>query len=201
MDFETIVKSRFAVKKFDGKIIPQEKIDQLFELIRLAPSSFNIQPWVVKVVTDQKVKDQLMAAAHNQSQVGSCSHLLVFCANTDVDGCITLLEQTMIKNGAQADKIKGYIDMMRGFEEGLSAEHKLSWAQRQVYIALAHALLGAKSLGFDSCPMEGFNPEEYSRILVLPSHIVPSVVCPIGYAADSPQTKLRLKDEDVFEWR
>ena len=44
--------SRYATKKFDGKVIDDNKIDQLFEMIRYAPSALNLQPWKVKVVTD-----------------------------------------------------------------------------------------------------------------------------------------------------
>src|SRR3989344_4508925 len=173
MDFETIVKSRYAVKNFDGKVISQEKVDKLFELIRLAPSSFNIQPWVVKVVTDKALKEKLQAAAWNQPQISTASHVLVFCANTDIIGNIHLLEKTMLAQGASAESIKWYVQMMQGFAVGLSAEHKLSWAQRQVYIALAHALLGAKALGFDACPM--------------------------GFAADVPKPKVRFSKEQVFQ--
>src|SRR3989344_4146110 len=199
MDFETIVKSRYAVKNFDCKVISQEKVDKLFEWIRLAPSSFNIQPWVVKVVTDKALKEKFQAAAWNQPQISTASHVLVFCANTDIIGNIHLLEKTMLAQGASAESIKGYVQMMQGFAEGLSAEHKLSWAQRQVYIALAHALLGAKALGFDACPMEGFSPEDFAKILGLPSHLVPTVLCPIGFAADMPKPKVRFSKEQVFQ--
>ena len=36
MEFKEIVMKRYATKKFNGKTVPQEKIDALFELIRYA---------------------------------------------------------------------------------------------------------------------------------------------------------------------
>ena len=197
MDFEEIVKSRYATKKFDGKKIPEEKFQKLCELIRLSASSFNLQPWKIKIVTDQKIKDKLQAASWNQPQVGTASHVLVFCADISVDKLVDKLEKEMLKH-TTADKIKDYMAMMRGFGEGLDEERKVSWAQKQVYIALGNALNGAKALGFDSCPMEGFDPKQYSEILKLPADLVPTVVCPIGYAADAPKPKLRFKKEDLF---
>ena len=198
MNFENIVQDRYATKLFDGNKIPEEKVNKLLELIRHAASSFNIQPWKIIVIKDQKLKEKLQPATWNQQQIPTCSHLLVFCADTDVAGNIDRLEKLMIENGANKESIKGYIDMMRGFEKGLSNEQRLSWAQRQTFLALGNALNGAKSLGFDSCPMEGFNPAEYSKILNLPKNIVPTALCPVGYAKDKQKDKLRFAKKDVF---
>lgn len=201
MEFEKIVNGRYATKLFDGRKLPEDKVNRLFEIIRQAASSFNIQPWKIIVVKDQKLKEKLQPATWNQQQIPTCSHLLVFCADTDIAGNIDRLEKLMIENGADKESIKGYMDMMRGFEKGLNEQQKLSWAQRQAYLALGNALNGAKALGFDSCPMEGFSPAEYSKILNLPKNLVPTALCPIGYAADKPKPKLRFPENKMFEFR
>ena len=85
MEFGTIVMSRYATKKFDGRKIPDTLVDELLEMVRFAPSAINLQPWKIKVVTDQKIKELLRPAAFNQEQITSCSHLLVFCADPDYD--------------------------------------------------------------------------------------------------------------------
>jgi len=194
MDFATITQKRYATKKFDGKTIPEEKVKQLFEMIRFAPSSFNIQPWKVVVITDKATKEKLLPVSLNQPQITSCSHLLVFCANTDIEGNIEKLGTELIKGGAAAEGIRGYLEMMRNFAKGLNKEQKLAWTQRQLYIALGNALNGAKALGFDSCPMEGFDAKRYAEILKLPTHLVPTALCPIGYASDKPTPKMRFTD-------
>jgi nitroreductase / dihydropteridine reductase len=88
MEFADIVMSRYATKKFDGRNIPENTINELLEIVRFAPSPLNLQPWKIKVVTDQIVNEQLKPAACNQEQVTSCSHLLVFCADPDYDSLI-----------------------------------------------------------------------------------------------------------------
>ena len=198
MEFEQIVKERYAVKLFNGKKVPAAKFAQLQELIRFSATSFNLQPYVVKVVTDAEVLKKLEAASWGQKQITSCSHLLVFCADTDVENNVNRLEKLMIKNGAKKEDIKGYVDMMMNFAKGKTLEEKKIWAQRQVYLALGNALNGAKALGFDSCPMEGFDPVEYAKILKLPKNLVPTVICPIGYAADTPRPKVRFPKEEIF---
>ncbi len=192
MEFKEIVQKRYATKSFDGKTVPQEKIDELFEIIRLSASSFNLQPWKIKVIHDKETKEKLAPASWNQPQIASCSHLLVFCADTNIK-----------ENIAKIDKMTGgnakeYVKMMEDFEAKMPADKKLSWAQRQVYLAVGNAINGAKSLGFDSCPMEGFNPEEYAKILKLPKNLVPTTVVPVGYASDTPRPKMRFAKKEVF---
>jgi len=199
MEFKEIVQKRYATKKFDGKKLPQDKVDELFEIIRMAPSSFGLQPWVVKVIEDKETKEKLLGATWKQPQITSCSHLLVFCANTDIKSRIDKYGELMKDKGTPEDKIKAYTDIMRGFEEGLSEDKRLSWSQRQTYLAIGNAVNGAKSLGFDSCPMEGFSPEEYSKLLELPKHLVPTALVTIGYAADEPRPKIRYSKEELFD--
>jgi nitroreductase len=197
MDFAKIVMSRYATKKFDGKKVPEKKVDELLELVRFAPSAINLQPWKIKIVTDQKVKEQLKPAAFSQEQVTTCSHLLVFCADPDYDSLIKRLGALLKKNGAPEEMQKMVLGMAENFTKPMSAEQRLAWSQAQTYLALGNALNGAKSLGFDSCPMGGFDPKEFSRILKIPPPLVPVMLCPIGYAADKPMPKVRFAKEDI----
>ena len=198
MDFTDIVMQRYATKKFDGRKIPEDKIDKLLELVRFAPSALNVQPWKIKVVTDQQVKEQLKPAAFNQEQISTCSHLLVFCADPDYESLIRRLGDLLKNNQIPVDVQTKILDMARYFTENMTPEHRLSWSQAQTYLALGNALNGAKALGFDSCPMGGFNPAEFIRILKIPTPLVPVMLCPLGYAADTPMPKIRFPKEDIL---
>lgn len=198
MEFKDIVMKRYAVKKFDGRKVPEAKMKELFELIRFAPSALNVQPWKIKVVTDQRVKEQLKPAAWDQEQITTCSHLLVFCANTDFEGLIAKLGKLMQQAKVPEENLKMVMGMARGYFLERPPEAQLAMAQHHVFLALGNALNGAKSLGLDSCPMGGFDPKEYSRILGLPPSLVPTMLCPVGYAADRPEPKLRFPTEEIF---
>lgn len=190
---------RYATKKFDGRVVPQVKVNELLELVRFAPSALNLQPWKIKVITDKALKEDLLPASFNQEQVTSCSHLLVFCADSDYDSLIRRLGALMKENRVPDATIKMVTEMASGFVAGMSKEQRAAWSQAQTYLALGNALNGAKSLGFDSCPMGGFDPASYARILALPANLVPVMLCPIGYAADKPNPKIRFpKSEIVF---
>ena len=198
MEFKEIVQKRYATKKFNGEMLSQEKIDEFLEIIRMSASSFGLQPWKIKIISDPETKEKLLPVSFNQPQITTCSHLLVFCANTDIAGNINKYEQMMKESGIPEEKVNMAMGMMRGFEKNLSSEGKKCWAEKQTFLAVSNAINGAKSLGFDSCPMEGFQPEEYSKLLNLPENIVPTALVTIGVAADEPHGKIRYAKEDMF---
>ena len=198
MKFKEIVMKRYATKKFDERKIPEDQFEELLDLIRFAPSGLNIQPWKIKVITNQKIKDALLPASYNQEQIATCSHLLVFCANTDILGQAEKVDEAMKKGGVPDEVRKRMIRMAKDIMGNMPPEKKLEMAKAHTYLALGNAVNGAKALGFDSCPMSGFDPEEYSRLLDLPDHLVPTLICPVGYAADNPVPKVRLPREEVF---
>ncbi len=197
MEFRDIVMSRYATKKFDGKKVPEEKIKALIELAMFAPSALNLQPWKIKVVTDKGIRQELFPATYNQEQILTCSHLLVFCANPDFTALIKKVDNLMKKYGTPDDIRKMVTDLAHLFTDPMTAEQKLCWAQSQVFLALGNAVNGAKALGFDSCPMGGFDPAEYTRILKIPPPLVPTMLCPVGYAADEPMPKVRFPVNEI----
>jgi nitroreductase / dihydropteridine reductase len=186
-DFIELVKTRYATKSFDStKLISQNDIQTLKEVITLTSSSFGLQPYKIKIISDKNLQKKLQEVSWNQPQVGSASHVFVLCANTKVKEQIDTMEK-MVSN-------KAYIDMMRGWLSQLSDQQQLVWAQKQVYLVCANILHAAKALGFDSCPMEGFDSQAYATLLNLPSHLVPTLVVPVGYATDTPRKKIRYTD-------
>lgn len=198
MDFKELLMTRYATKKFDGTKIDESKIDQLFEMIRFAPSALNLQPWKIKVVTDDETKTQLSAASMEQAQIKTCSHLLVFCADTDLSGNADKITNLMKKVGVPDENLKQVQEVMKIFLSNFDNETGINEAQCNVFIAAITAIFAAKSLGIDSCPMQGFSAEAYSEILEIPSGIVPTILVPVGYPADKPMPKLRFPKEDIF---
>ena len=198
MEFINIIMQRYATKKFDKRRLDDVKVGQLFEMIRYAPSGLNLQPWKIKVVKDQKVKEELFPVSWNQEQITTCSHLLIFCADTNLEGLMANLEDLMRKNRVPEEKVQEWKGFASGMLAGMTPDQRLRFAETNVYLALANAINGAKALGFDSCPMGAFDPVAYARILGLPVHLVPVALCPIGYADDTPVSKMRFAKEEIF---
>jgi nitroreductase len=194
MDIKTIMQTRYATKLFTGESISEEQLSQLKEMIKLAPTSFGLQAFKVKIVSDKETKEKLLPASWNQPQITTCSHLLVFCTNLDVETRLEEYKELLAKHETPTEKIEMFAGMIQGFLQSMDKEAIHTWAAKQTYIALAHAMLGAKALGFDSCPMEGFDAKAYHEILGLPEQFRPVVICPVGIAADEPRPKQRFDD-------
>ncbi len=198
MEFKDIVAQRYAVKQFDGRMIDEPTLFTLLDIIRLTPSAFNLQPWKIKVVTSGKIKKNLLPHTNNQPQVTTCSHLLVFCANTELEPLVDKAVEGLGRTGLPPEAVSQYATMIKDYIGSMSPEQRLAFAREQIHIALGNALNGAKSLGLDSCPMGGFDPVAYAEVLFLPEEFIPVVLCAIGFAADKPYPKWRLPREEVF---
>lgn len=199
MNFKDIVNERYACKLFTGEKISEEKIDELLELIRLSASSLGLQTYKILVLSDKKIKEELLPASFNQAQIPTCSHLLIFCADTDLKTHVEEYFKEMEEQGVSQEKISARKELMNGY---ISNNNDIkTWAQKQCYLALGNALNGAQSLNLDSCPMEGFDPEAYKNILQLPENLYPTVLAAIGIAADDKRAKIRLPKNVLFEKR
>ena len=197
MEFKELLTKRYAAKAFQDRAVPEDTMHELLEMNRLTPSGLNIQPWRIKVVSDAATKARLLEAAPYEPQIGSCSHLLVFCADTDWAAQTQKLGRTM-KEKAVPDKIWGIV-MGIAAEMAEEPEPELhAWIVGNVYMAATYALLGAQALGLDSCPMTHFPPVEFSRLLDLPDNVTPVLLMAVGYAADEPKPKWRYPLDDIL---
>lgn len=185
---------RYAVKKFDTKKIPQEKLDTILESIRLTPSSFGLQTWKFILVSNQEIREQLLSASWNQRQVAEASHLLVLArvnevTDADTDKWANFLAD---KQGMPIDKKTAYADMIKGYLNNTPKDAKDIWLEKQLYIVLGNLMNTCALEEIDSCPMEGFDKNRYDEILGLGALGLKSVlVCPIGYrAVDDPYQHL-----------
>lgn len=198
MSFLSNLEWRYAAKKFDtSKKVSDEDLNKILEAIRLTPTSFGMQPYHFYIVTNQDQKDAIQAAAWNQPQIGTSSHLIVMCARNDL---MTVKDEYFdAMSGGNAEvraNLRGFEDMVTGFIPHSSPE----WAKKQVYIAQGFALAACAELQIDSCPMEGFDPAAVAKILDVPSNLDVAVMLPIGYRAvdEHPRPKFRFPKEKIF---
>lgn len=190
---------RFAAKGFDpDKKVSDTDLEAIKEAISKTPTSFGLEPYHIKVITDQDLKDRIQAISWNQPQVGTCSHLLVFCYRTDIvdERIDAYLENASGGNAEIKEKMMPYREMMHGF---LSQADIPFWAARQTYIALAFAMAACAELRIDNCPMEGCDFAKLNEMLELPDHMQSVVMLPIGYRTGDPERpKVRFPKSEIF---
>ena len=162
---------RYATKKMNGTVVPQDKLDHILEAIRMSPSSSVIQPFRVLVISDPALKAKLQPACYGQSQIVDCSHLLVFAAwdHYDEDRFNASFQRTIEERGLPADAMDAYKSQLRSGYDALGKEWQGHHAAKQAYIALGIGMAAAAELHVDATPMEGFQPAAVDEILDLQS--------------------------------
>jgi nitroreductase len=199
---------RYAVKRFDpNRAIPAPTWAALEQAVTLAPSSYGVQPWKFLVIDDPGLRQQLRPFAWDQPQITEAARLVVFCARNppieaDVD---RYLANMAAVRGQTVEALAGLRAAIVGkvIRPGFDGS---TWAAKQVYLALGVFLIAAAAMGIDACPMEGFQPAEFDRILGLGSQRLTSVVlATAGYRSSDDKyataAKVRYDVSDVIEHR
>lgn len=172
---------RYAVRRFDPtRKIPAELWSALEEALVLTPSSIGLQPWKFIVVTDPAVKAKLRPAAWNQAQVTDCSHFVVLAVrrNLGADHVDRHIARMSEVQGVTVESLEKFRTMVTGNLDRARQEGRLdTWQTHQIYIALGGFMTAAATLGIDTCPMEGFKPQQFDEILGLEGTDHATVVC------------------------
>ncbi len=187
-DLLAALRWRYATKKFDpARKIPEVTWDAIEETLILTPSSFGLQPWKFLVVADPGMRANLAGESWRQPQVTEASHFVVLTARTNLD--TTDIDEWMARmgevQGTGPETLAMIKGMIEGFAQPMSHEMKHEWNIRQTYIALGQLMTAAAVMGIDSCPMEGFSPAGYDRLLGIEGSGYATVVaCALGYRSD-----------------
>lgn len=201
---------RYATKRFDpARTIPASLWETLESSLRLAPSSFGLQPWRFIIVRNPALRKELQAHSWNQPQTVEASHLVVLASLQQLDeGYIdTYLRTVAETRSIPIESLAGYRGMILPFISNLRNSNQLeAWTTRQVYLALGMLLTTAAMLGIDACPLEGIDPVQYDRVLKLEQHGVSTrVACALGYRAASDtlaaMPKVRFPHDNTFEYQ
>lgn len=200
---------RYATQVFDqNKKISEKDLNEILEALRLAPSSFGLQPWKFIVVENPELRNKIRAVAFNQPKVIEASHLIALCSKIDVteEYIKQYIKNTAETRNISVDSLKGFEDMMMEFRKLHNNESIKEWCKKQTYISLGILLQTAALKGIDAGPMEGFNPEKVDEILNLKKEgFTTAVLCAIGYRSSEDKTasykKVRHQKEKIIEFR
>ena len=178
MEISTAIERRRSVKKFDPThcISPGEE-DRLMQLTLLSPTAFNIQNWRFVVVRDAALRQSLRAVSWNQAQVTDASLLVILCAD------LKAWQKDPARYWRHAPQaVQDFIvpAIPKFYEGNLQAQR--DEAMRSCGMAAQTFMLAAQGLGYDSCPMTGFDAEAVSRLINLPADHLLSMFVVIGKA-------------------
>ena len=170
------IQARRSIKHYDVQHkMTQVEIDQLLALAMLSPTAFNIQNWRFVVVTDPVLRKQIRAVSWNQAQVEEASLLIVLTADLK---SWAKQPHRYWKDAPQAvaDFLVPAIGQYYDSREQVQRDE----AMRSCGMAAMTIMLAAKEMGYDTCPMDGFDFDAVAKLLNLPDDHTPAMFVTVG---------------------
>lgn len=195
MDTLEAIRTRRAIRAYDPthRLTPEE-LHELLSAARLAPSAFNIQHCRFVVVRDPALRRELRKVAWDQPDVTDASALIVICADRDA----WKKDPARYFDGAPDDVKQRMAEMITGYYKGRE------WVQqdetmRSAGLAAQTLMLAATAMGYQSCPMDGFDYDAVGRLINLPADHVVAMFVVIGKGVESALPRVgKLPDSDVI---
>lgn len=185
MDTLTAIRERRSIKKYDpNHKMTDAEINTLMEQALLSPTSFNMQNWRFVVVKDQDIKDKLRAVSFNQAQVSDASIVVILCGDLKAS---EKDPQRYWRNAPEAAQ-KQIVPMIGGFYND-NPQLQRDEVMRSSGMAGQNIMLAAKAMGYDTCPMIGFEADKVADIINLPDDYVLSFMIVVGKAIDEPKPR------------
>lgn len=180
MDVLEAIKTRRSIKHFDPKHkMSKEEQEQVFDLAMLSPTAFNIQHWRFVNVTDGELRKEIRELSWNQAQVTDASMLIIICADLKA----WKKNPESYWRNAPEDVQNILVPAISGYYEG-NEQVQRDEALRSAGIAAQTLMLTAKGMGYDSCPMDGFDFEKVAKLIKLPDDHIITMFVTIGKATE-----------------
>lgn len=176
MNVSEAINKRRSVKAYDANhLMSEDEITKLMSLAMLSPTAFNIQNWRFVVVTDPALRQQVRKASWDQAQVSDASLLIVLTADLKA---WAKEPSRYWKNAPQPvqDYLVPMIDNYYNGNEQIQRDE----AMRSCGMAAMTIMLAAKEMGYDTCPMDGFDFEAVAKLLNLPADHTPTMFVVVG---------------------
>lgn len=182
MNTLTAIEQRRSVKHYDPTHrMSAEETGQLLTTAMLSPTAFNIQNWRFLLAEDPELRKQLRAVAWDQSQVTDASLLIVLCADLKAWDKQPARYWENAPQEVNDFMIPAIGEYYRGREQVQRDE-----AMRSCGIAAQTLMLSAKAMGYDSCPMDGFDFEAAAMFINLPDDHIITMFIAIGKGTKEP---------------
>ena len=186
MDTFDAIYQRRSIKEYDPqhKLSPEEET-KLLEAAIQAPTSFNIQHWRFVIVRDPELRKKIRTEFGNdQAQMTDASLLIIMTADTKA------WQKNPERYWQKAPKevAELLVNWMGPFHEGREWLQR-DEAQRSIGMAMQTIMLSAKAMGYESCPMIGYDIEKVAELINLPDDHVMGAMVAVGKGTKDPWPK------------
>ncbi|MGZ3648388.1 MAG: nitroreductase family protein [Syntrophales bacterium] len=193
------IEKRRSIRKFKPDTISEEHITALLDAARLAPSGSNSQPWRFKVVRDREIRLQLAQASYKQAFIAEAPIVFVCCIDLKsfIDGTVSGI-QDLGRIGAVEGRIVKIIADRTERYTPVDIEELTPRIALNLAIAVEHIVLRALDFGLGSCWVRLFDEKAIKSTFGWGRNIHVVALLPVGYPAETPAPRRRLKIEEIL---
>lgn len=178
MNVAEAIETRRSIRVFDpAHAMSEDEMERLMNLAMLSPTAFNIQNWRFVLVRDPALRRQIREVAWDQVQVTDASLLVVLAADLKAWEKEPLRYWRLADRDTQARLVPAIDGYYRGRDPVQRDE-----AMRSCGMAAQSLMLAAREMGYDTCPMDGFDFDAVGRLIRLPEDHVISLMVAVGKA-------------------
>lgn len=167
MDIFQVISDRRSIRKYQERPVEPEKLRQVLDAARLAPSWKNMQCWRFLVLASQANRELLLGAFPDDNPgkkaLAGAPVVIVVCADPRESG---------VENG-----IEYYI--------------------ADTAIAFEHICLAARGVGLGTCWMGWYDENKIKEALGIPAEVRVVGVTPLGYPDQDPKPRPRKELHEI----
>jgi nitroreductase len=178
--------ARRSVKYFDARhALTDAEERKLLDATIQAPTSFNVQHWRLVILRDPLLRKNIREEFCNQAQITDASLLVLFTA--DVKAWAKSPERYW--TDATEEVSEQLVNAIGPFHENNGELFQRDEAHWSIGMAMQTLMLAAQDLGYQTCPMIGFNIEGVAQLINLPDDHVMGPMVAIGKGIKDPWPK------------
>lgn len=198
----TVIKERKSVRIYDPEYkISREEIEEILNEAILAPSSSNLQSWRFLVITDQETKRELRQIANNQEQVETSSAVIAVLGDVDAYKNVEKIYKSGFDAGfIDEENMNRIINNTNNTYPYASVEARKNIASFDAGLVSMQLMLIAKSKGYDTVTMGGFDKEKFIQRFNISDRYIPIVLISLGKAAGPAFNTTRMQLEEVAKF-
>jgi len=170
MEFKNVLQNRISTRSYNGKPVSPEQIDEILQLMRLAPTARHLESYKIKIsVGDNEFIEKIGNMNGQIDRIRGCGAVMVFF-------------------GAPQEVASKYGDKDKGI-----------FCVQDATLACAYAQLTATDLGLSTLWMGAFDDEKLKEICdVSGTNLIPNSILVLGYGDEKSDRPQRKKTEEIL---
>jgi nitroreductase len=199
-DFFDVVNERTSIRQYDSSAkISKQELTELLEATVKSPSGWNLQNWHFLVITDEAAKERLLPIAYNQKQVVEASAVIAVLGDLEANKNVDAVYNPLVEAGHMTEDIKNTLagQINDAYKNNVYAREA---ALSNASLASMTFMLAAKAKGFDTCPMGGFNAQQFIEEFKVEDRYIPVMLISVGKGTKEAHTSDRLPLDQVTTW-